>query len=111
MLSVKKARLEIAGGEARAIDVRDEEEFGEAHAHGAIHIPLDRLSDAEGLESGQRVVVFASDDESARKAVETLRERGLDAVAAKGGMDAWLSEDFKAQPTSDPDSDTELGAG
>jgi rhodanese-related sulfurtransferase len=110
-LSIKEARLEIAGGQAQPIDVRDEEAWGEAHVHGAIHIPMERLSEVEGLEDGQRVIVFAGDDKSAREAVGTLCDKGLDAVAAEGGIDAWLREDFRAQPTTDPDSDTELGAG
>jgi rhodanese-related sulfurtransferase len=109
-LDIKKARREIAGGKAQPIDVRDEEKWSEAHVHGALHVPMDRLSsEADGLED-QRVIVFADDDQSAREAVETLRDRGVDAVAAKGGIDNWLSEDFNVQPSGDPDSDTEIGA-
>ena len=35
--------------------------------------------------------------------------RAAVAALAAGGMDAWTSEDFKTQPTADPDEDTELG--
>jgi rhodanese-related sulfurtransferase len=111
-LSIKKARREIAGGKAQALDVRDEEEWGEAHVHGALHVPMERLSsELDNLGLDQRVIVFADDDQDGQKAVETLRERGLDAVVAEGGIDNWLSEDFNVQPSADPDSDTEIGAG
>jgi rhodanese-related sulfurtransferase len=110
-LSIEEARLEIAGGKAQPLDVRDDEKWSQAHVHGALHVPLEQLSsEIEGLELDQRVIVFAEDDEGAREAVETLRDRGLDAVAAEGGIDKWLSEDFNVQPSGDPDSDTEIGA-
>jgi rhodanese-related sulfurtransferase len=111
-LSIEKARLEIAGGDAVALDVRDEEDWSKAHVHGAIHVPRERLSsEIEGLEPDQRVIVFDDDDKGAREVAEKLRERGIDAVAAEGGIDSWISEDFNVQPTADPDEDTELGAG
>jgi rhodanese-related sulfurtransferase len=110
-LSIEKSRREIAGGKAQAVDVRNEEDWTEAHVHGALHVPMEQLSsEIDSLELDQRVIVFAEDDQQGRKAVETLRERGLDAVVAEGGIDKWLSEDFNVQPSGDPDSDTEIGA-
>jgi rhodanese-related sulfurtransferase len=113
-LSIEKARIEIAGGKAQPLDVRDEENWSEARVHGALHVPMERLSEEiDGLEIDQRVIVFADDEKSARQAVETLRERGFDAVAAEGGVESWMSEDFNIQPTADPDpaSDIELDSG
>jgi rhodanese-related sulfurtransferase len=45
------------------------------------------------------------------KAASRLADQGYDAVAVDGGMDDWISEDFRTQPTADPDEDTALGAG
>ena len=38
-VAVDEARREIAGGDATAVDVRSEEEWGEGHVPGAIHLP------------------------------------------------------------------------
>jgi rhodanese-related sulfurtransferase len=54
-------------------------------------------------------MVIAKDGRAAEQAAEALRDDGYDAVAVDGGMDDWASEDFKIQPTADPDEDTELG--
>jgi rhodanese-related sulfurtransferase len=111
-IEVKAARREIASGEAVAVDVRSEEEWGEGHVPGATHLPdadLDRAADRP--ESGARLLVIAKDGKMAVKAASRLSESGYDAVAVDGGMDDWVSEDFNIQPTDDPDEETELGAG
>jgi rhodanese-related sulfurtransferase len=35
--------------------------------------------------------------------VSALRERGFDAAVLEGGVDAWRDEDFKLQPSDDPE--------
>ena len=109
-LGVEEARREIAGGEATAVDVRTEEEWGEGHIPGAIHLPDgDPEQATKPLEDGARLLVIAKDGRLAVRAAKDLSDRGYDAVAVDGGMDDWVSEDFKIQPTADPDEDTELG--
>jgi hydroxyacylglutathione hydrolase len=111
-LSIEEARRAIAGGDADALDIREEEDWSKAHVPGAIHIPINQLSSGlEELDSNRRLIVFAGDDGSGEDAVSTLRERGFDAALAEGGIDDWTSENFRTQPTEDPDEDTELGAG
>jgi rhodanese-related sulfurtransferase len=56
-------------------------------------------------------MVIAKDGKLAVKAASRLADQGYDAVAVDGGMDDWISEDFRTQPTADPDEDTALGAG
>ena len=109
-LGVEEARREIAGGEATAVDVRSEEEWGEGHVPGAIHLPDgDPEQATKPLADGARLLVIAKDGKLAVRAAKDLSDRGYDAVAVDGGMDDWVSEDFKIQPTADPDEDTELG--
>ena len=111
-LGVKDARREIASGEATAVDVRSEEEWGEGHIPGAIHLPDgDPEAATKPLEDGARLMVVAGDAKDAGEVAEDLRDRGYDAVAVEGGMKDWVSEDFPIQPTPDPDEDTELGLG
>jgi phage shock protein E len=113
-ISVEEARREIAGGDATAVDVRSEEEWSEGHVPGATHLPEGDSESAAGgdlPEEGARLMVIANDGKQAAKAASHLAEQGYDAVAVDGGMDDWVSEDFKTQPTADPDEDTALGAG
>jgi rhodanese-related sulfurtransferase len=109
-VGVEEARREIAGGDATAVDVRSEEEWGEGHVPGAIHLPDgDPEAGTKPLERGARLMVIAADGKLAAQAASDLRESGYDAVAVDGGMKDWVSEDFPIQPTPDPDEDTELG--
>jgi rhodanese-related sulfurtransferase len=111
-IDVEEARREIAGGDATAVDVRSEEEWSEGHVPGATHLPDgDVDASADRPEEGARLMVIAKDGKQAEKAASRLSEEGYDAVAVDGGMDDWVSEDFRTQPTADPDEDTELGVG
>jgi rhodanese-related sulfurtransferase len=114
-VGVEDARIEIARGEAVAVDVRTDEEWDhERRVPGAIHLPNGDPEHIEGgnfPEEGARLMVIAGNDKLAARAATDLSERGYDAVAVDGGMDDWVSEDFNVQPTDDPDEDTELGAG
>ena len=111
-IGVEEAHREIAGGKATAVDVRSEEEWSESHVPGATHLPdgdLDASDDRP--EEGARLLVIAKDGKQAAKAAGSLSEQGYEAVAVDGDMDEWISQDFKVQPTPDPDEDTELGSG
>jgi rhodanese-related sulfurtransferase len=111
-ISVEEARKEIAGGDAIAIDVRSDEEWSEGHVPGATHLPdAQAAAFADRPNEGARLMVIASDGKLAAQAAGRLSDEGYDAVAVDGGMDDWVSQDFKTQPTEDPDEDTELGAG
>jgi rhodanese-related sulfurtransferase len=111
-ISVNEARKEIASGNAVAVDVRSEEEWGDGHVPGATHLPdADADASAERLEEGARLMVIAKDGKLAAEAASSLSDQGYEAVAVDGGMDDWISENFKTQPTEDPDEDTELGGG
>jgi phage shock protein E len=111
-VGVEQAREEIAAGKATAVDVRSEEEWGEGHIPGAIHLPdADPEAATKPLEEGARLLVIAADSSSAEEAAKQLSEQGYEPVALEGGMKDWISEGFPIQPTDDPDEDTELGLG
>ncbi len=73
------------------IDVRQLEEFVEAHAPGAKHIALATLPDHvdQVPESGPVYVICAAGGRSFR-ACEFLRAQGIDAINVAGGTKAWL---------------------
>jgi rhodanese-related sulfurtransferase len=74
-------------------DVREPNEYAEAHVAGAVLVPLATVPDAVDrfqAAGGPVHVICRSGGRSAR-AVEFLRERGVDAVNVAGGTLAWLS--------------------
>lgn len=111
-VGLDQARQEIAGGDAIAVDVRSEEEFGKGHVPGAIHFPDGDPDRATRLpDEGARLIVIADDGKQAARAASDLAQQGWNAAALDGDMGKWVSEDFQIQPTPDPDEDTELGLG
>jgi rhodanese-related sulfurtransferase len=111
-VDVKEARREIAGGDATAVDVRSDEQWGEGHIPGAIHLPDgDSEKATKPLEKGARLLVIADNGKLAVRAATELAERGYNAAAVDGDMGDWVSEGYSIQPTEDPDEDTELGLG
>jgi rhodanese-related sulfurtransferase len=77
----------------RLIDVREPNEYEEAHVPGAVLVPLgsvpDRLDAFQG--DGPTYVICRSGARSMR-ACEFVAEHGVDAVNVAGGTMAWLLE-------------------
>lgn len=76
---------------APLIDVRQPEEYQEAHAAGARLIPLGEVAQRvdELPREGSVYVICRSGGRSA-KAVEYLRANGVDAINVTGGTVAWI---------------------
>ncbi len=72
-------------------DVRQPDEYEEAHVPGVTLVPLDQVPDRadEFPGEGEVYVICRSGGRSA-KAVEFLRSRGVDAVNVAGGTSAWI---------------------
>ena len=77
---------------AVVFDVREPDEYEDAHVPGAIPVPLatvpDRLSDFP--TEGTAYIICAAGGRS-RRAAEFLRSNGIDAVNVAGGTKAWLA--------------------
>jgi rhodanese-related sulfurtransferase len=80
---------------AQLFDVREPDEYDEAHVPGAVLIPLATVPDAVARfpTDGPVYVICAAGGRS-RKAAEFLRSRGVDAVNVAGGTRGWLAADF-----------------
>lgn len=91
-IDVDDLERHLAGG-APLFDVREDDEWADAHIEGATHIPLATVPDHVGSfpTDGPVYVICAKGGRSAR-AVEFLREQGVDAVNVGGGMGAWLEQ-------------------
>jgi rhodanese-related sulfurtransferase len=103
-IGAEEAREAIATSRAQAIDIRDKDAWLEGHVPGALHAAGDQLeARMDDLAEDQLVVVVGDSAERSAEAVSALRERGFDAAVLEGGVDAWRDEDFKLQPSDDPE--------
>ena len=88
--SVSVADVPAPSSEAVLLDVREQDEWEQGHAPGAIHIPMGdvpaRIGEVE--VSGPLYVVCRVGGRSAR-VVEYLQHAGVEAVNVDGGMVAW----------------------
>jgi rhodanese-related sulfurtransferase len=108
-LSPERARVLIAAGEARAFDIRGDEEWREGRVPACVHLdpdaPEEGLSD---LKEGQQAIVVCEDGRHSAEVAEKLRERGLEAASIEGGMQAWRESDLWMQPSRDADEDAHV---
>jgi rhodanese-related sulfurtransferase len=76
---------------ATVIDVREPDEYDEAHVPGAVLVPLATVPDRldEVPSEGPVYVICAKGGRSLR-AAEFYRSQGLDAVNVAGGTTAWV---------------------
>ena len=106
-IDAEAARQALAGSEATAIDIReDEEDWREGHLPAARRITESELEGADLPD--QQLIVVCEDGERSAKVAEKLRDDGHDAVALEGGMKAWKSDDMPMQPSHDPDEDSPI---
>lgn len=80
---------------AQVIDVREPDEYTEAHVPGALLIPLATVPDQlEQFPTEGPVYVICAAGGRSRKASEFLRGNGVDAINIAGGTRAWLAAGF-----------------
>jgi rhodanese-related sulfurtransferase len=74
------------------VDVREPDEYEQAHVPGARLVPLATVPERldEFPTSGTVYLICASGGRS-RRAAEFLRAQGVDAVNVAGGTKAWLA--------------------
>ena len=83
------ARVRATG--APLIDVREPDEYTDAHVPGAQLVPLATVPDQLDLvPRGAPVYVICARGSRSRRAAEFYRLQGIDAVNVAGGTVAWL---------------------
>ena len=76
---------------AQVIDVREPDEWDEAHLAGSYLIPLGQVVDRlDEIATGPSVYVICRSGVRSANACEYLRVQGIDAVNVTGGILAWL---------------------
>lgn len=81
----------LAGG-AAAVDVREPDEYAEAHVPGAILIPLGQLGQrVHELPSDRPLyIICASGGRSLRAATALQNQAGIEAISVRGGTRQWI---------------------
>ena len=81
----------IKNGEAILVDVRTEDEWSEAHAVGAVHIPIDTFSKnfANQLDKQKEIYVYCGSGKRASAAKLELDTAGY-TVRNIGGLSDWV---------------------
>jgi molybdopterin/thiamine biosynthesis adenylyltransferase/rhodanese-related sulfurtransferase len=92
LLSVDAARAEIESG-VELIDVREQNEWDEAHLDAATHVPqgelLERIDGMVG-DASERVLLYCRTDNRSSNSAQALSGLGYDNVAViEGGITAW----------------------
>lgn len=79
------------------LDVRNPDEFAEAHISGALNIPLPELeARAQELKNYGMVYIHCKRGGRAKSALEVLQRAGLQNLTciSDAGMDAWIERGY-----------------
>lgn len=77
---------------AYVLDVREQEEYDEAHVPGVVLIPLGELETrVSEVEDGSRVFVICRSGARSLKGADILEANGIDAVSVAGGTMGWIA--------------------
>jgi rhodanese-related sulfurtransferase len=109
VLEPERARELIASNEVTVIDIRPDEEWRDKRVAGARHVEEAELDSALAeLDRDEAVLIVCGDGERSAGLAAELRDSGREASCIDGGMDAWESEKFPMQPSTDPDDDVRI---
>jgi rhodanese-related sulfurtransferase len=98
-LDAKRARELIASEGCQALDLRELDDWAEAHIAGAVRVDDGDVEAAlESLSEEQPVVVVCADGKQSAEVAADLRERGFTAGILKGGMKSWTGAGLPTQP-------------
>ncbi len=93
-IDVDELHVRHAAG-APVIDVRQPDEYEDAHVPGATLIPLAEVPDHVGdLPTDQPVLLICKSGARSMRAAEFLDAQGFDAVNVAGGTLAWIDAGF-----------------
>ena len=88
----------LRGDDAPLIDVREPDEYTDAHVPGAVLVPLATVPDnLDRVPTDRTVYVICAKGGRSLKAAEFYRANGIDAVNVAGGTTAWVDA---GQPVS-----------
>ena len=90
-VSVDELASALDGG-ARLFDVREPHEYTEAHAPGAVLIPLGTVAErVDEFRGDSPVYVICRSGARSMRACETLAAHGIEGINVSGGTLAWIA--------------------
>ncbi|QIZ69960.1 rhodanese-like domain-containing protein [Oxynema aestuarii] len=98
-----KARLDWGEPALTIVDVRDRDDFNEAHICGAVSIPRAQLLDRalRFLELTRDIYIYGTSDEETARAAGELRRAGYRKVSElRGGVAAWKAFGFPIESSA-----------
>jgi thioredoxin 1 len=92
----------LAAG-ATVLDVRNPDEYDEAHVAGAVLIPLPELAQrVDEVPTGSPLYVICAAGARSLRAAETLVAAGHQAVSVAGGTNGWIATGRPVVTGSEP---------
>lgn len=91
---------DFKGSEAAVLDVREQDEFGEGHIEGAVHIPLGELEKRFiELKKFKKLFVICYSGARSSSACRILSKLSPETsvVNVSGGMSVWYGAGFKVK--------------
>lgn len=89
-IDVDELERHLAGGSS-LFDVREGDEYATVHIDGAHLVPLTTVPESvESFPADRPVYVICAKGGRSARAVEFLRDKGVDAVNVAGGMAGWV---------------------
>jgi rhodanese-related sulfurtransferase len=74
----------------RIIDVREDDEWAEAHVDGTTHVPMSTLTEnLDKIPDDSTVYVLCHSGGRSARVTDYLEQQGYDAVNIVGGITAW----------------------
>lgn len=98
---VSVAELHALGPDVALIDVREDDEWAEAHVPYATHVALGTVPDRLDEFSGDPTYVMCKVGGRSYRACEFAAAHGHTVVNVAGGMLAWLEAGYDVQAGSD----------
>jgi len=97
-ISRAEAREMLEKG-AQLVDVRADHEWEAGHLPGAVHIPLDQLSQrAAEIDKDRPVILYCRGGNRSAMATTALAEAGYDAAKLSEGAVGWEEEELPFEP-------------
>ena len=89
----------LADDGALLLDVREDSEYDEKHAPGALHIPYEQLAQRmDEVPRGRDVVVYCASGIRSSLAASMLERAGRDPINLRGGFNSWESAGLPTEP-------------
>lgn len=100
-IDAEEARVLVAGGRAKVIDIRSEEEFAEERIVGSTHCEAEDIRDCFDADHRGAALIVCADGARSAEVAEELRDDGVDATSLDGGFASWTGDHLPTAPNPD----------